>query len=349
MLKNADYRLELGKFLIGSSSNIDAKIRFSIIQETPEMLTKYIELYYNELSLFTTTLSAVTLQANQFTTTMTNSQINVGNYHTHAYTVPSNGLAIVYEYDQSSTQSFTNQNFQCTTTNWCVSLGYPVNWIIEYKQSGTLSTSISSYIYFVNGVYADTFSGKSRVFKVLTNSVTASLTKNIMTSLYKTTFTYAYTPSLPTSCSFGLSDVSFTSIYKNMEQYYLVTFYPATTLPSNGFIRLTLSSEMKFSPAPYCYPSNIPVLDSRLGLLCTLEDSRSTLKIYNIGQLGAGSQVQVSVRIATEIGSAASISPTVRIRTFRTLAIDTSLVDQKTGLLLSGSAVSNYYNNPISF
>ena len=154
---------------------------------------------------------------------MSNSQINVGNYHTHSYTVPTNGLAIIYEYDQSSTQSFTNQNFQCTSTNWCVSLGYPVNWIIEYKQSGTLPTSIASNIYFTNGAYSDTFSGKARVFKVLTNTVNASLTKNIMTSLYKTTFIYSYTSSLPTSCTFALSDVTFGTIYKNMEQYYVVT------------------------------------------------------------------------------------------------------------------------------
>jgi hypothetical protein len=42
LVKNANYRLELGKFLIGSSSNIDTKIRFSIIQETPTMLTPYV-------------------------------------------------------------------------------------------------------------------------------------------------------------------------------------------------------------------------------------------------------------------------------------------------------------------
>jgi hypothetical protein len=63
-----------------------------------------------------------------------------------------------------------------------------------------------------------------------------------MTSLYKTTFIYSYTPSTPSSCSFSLNDVSYGTIYKNMQQYYLVTFYTATALPSNGFIRLTLSS-----------------------------------------------------------------------------------------------------------
>jgi hypothetical protein len=281
---------------------------------------------------------------------MSNSQIDVGNYHSHSYTVSSNtGQAIIYEYDQTSTQSFTNQNFQCTSNNWCVALGYPVNWIIEYKQSGNFSTSIASSIYLVNGVYADTFSGKVRVFRLVSSTILTVQTKNIMTSLYKATFTYSYTPSTPTSTIFQLNDITFTSFYKNMEQYYLITFYPATTLPSNGFIRLTLSSEMKFAPVPYCYPTNLPLFDANLGLQCTLEDSRSTLKIFNIGSLGAGNLMQIRVRIATELTSASSISPTVRIRTFRTLSIDTSLVDQKTSLVLAGSAVSNLHTNPISF
>mgnify|MGYP000978122608 FL=1 len=97
MVKNGNYRVELAKFLIGSSSNIDTKIRFSIIQETPDMLTKYIELYYNEVTVFTTTSSAVTVTANQYTATMGNGQINVGNTHYHTFTVgQSTGVAIVY-------------------------------------------------------------------------------------------------------------------------------------------------------------------------------------------------------------------------------------------------------------
>lgn len=138
-------------------------------------------------------------------------------------------------------------------------------------------------------------------------------------------------------------------MYKNMEQYYLVTFYPYTATPSNGFIRLTLSTEMKFSTTAYCEAVSIPVLDTKLGLLCSLQNSRSTLKIYNIDGLAAGSPVQVKVRIATELGSAASISPTIIIKTYRTLAIDTSVVDQKTALTLSSSPYSNQLTSPVQF
>jgi hypothetical protein len=39
-------RLELGNFLIGSSTNLLTYVRFSLVQETPTALTKYVELYY---------------------------------------------------------------------------------------------------------------------------------------------------------------------------------------------------------------------------------------------------------------------------------------------------------------
>lgn len=187
----------------------------------------------------------------------------------------------------------------CTSSNWCVSLGYPVNWVIEYKNSGTLSTSIASSFGFTNGVYADTFTGKVRVFKTVTSTTTALNTINILAPLHKATFTYIYTPATPTSTAFYLDDVTYTSIYKNMEQYYTVQFNPSTTVPANGFVRLTLSAEMKFAPVPYCSPNSITVLDTKLGLLCTLEESRSTLKVYNIGQMGAGSLIRITVRIQT--------------------------------------------------
>lgn len=58
-------------------------------------------------------------------------RINYGSaVHTNSFSATAGGFAIIYEYDQSSTPSFTNRNFLCSTSNWCVALGYPVNWII---------------------------------------------------------------------------------------------------------------------------------------------------------------------------------------------------------------------------
>ena len=47
LMAGENYRLEFAKFLIGASHGTSTWLRFSIIEETPSMLTKYIELYYN--------------------------------------------------------------------------------------------------------------------------------------------------------------------------------------------------------------------------------------------------------------------------------------------------------------
>lgn len=88
-----------------------------------------------------------------------------------------------------------------------------------------------------------------------------------MAVIYRSTFTYTYTPDTLYSYYFWLRD---TTMYKGMEHYYGLYFRPYTTTPSNGFIRLTLSSEVLFGQQPYCVSSQIPVLDNNLGLLCKL-------------------------------------------------------------------------------
>ena len=59
------------------------------------MLTKYIELYYNEIVLFTTTSTAASV-ASSTTSVISNPQINVYSTHTNSYTVSTGGLAIIY-------------------------------------------------------------------------------------------------------------------------------------------------------------------------------------------------------------------------------------------------------------
>ncbi len=146
------------------------------------MLTKYIELYYNELSVFTTVSTVKATLSSQFTTSMSTSQIELASTHTNTYTVTTNGFGIIYDYDQTSTQSFPNMMFRCSTSNLCVSLGYPLNWIIEYHSTGQFSTSIVSVYTTTNGNYAGTFSGLVRVF---------GSDKSI---IQKSAFTYIYTP-----------------------------------------------------------------------------------------------------------------------------------------------------------
>ena len=83
--------------MIGSSTNLKANIRFSLIEETPDMLTKYIELYYNELSMFDSTNQAIASpQTGAVTHSIASTQINAVSDHTIAYTAPSNFRAVIY-------------------------------------------------------------------------------------------------------------------------------------------------------------------------------------------------------------------------------------------------------------
>jgi hypothetical protein len=151
------------------------------------MLTKYVELYYNEFSAFTTSVqSKPTAGSGTVTDSITNSLINVASQHTFTYTAPSTFFAALYEFDQISTPSFTNAFIQCTTisgavANWCTTLGYPANYIIEYSHS-SFTTNVNSVLNFTNGVYAGTFTGNVRLFS------DAGLT------LYKENFNVVYNP-----------------------------------------------------------------------------------------------------------------------------------------------------------
>ena len=253
LLNLEEYRLELAKFLTGSSTGTETKIRFSIIEETPDMLTKYIELYYNEFSVFTTVAQQIpSATVNGITITPSNTYINQGTTHTNTLTVSSNPYAVLYEYDMESTPTFANKLVTCSSTRKCVYFAYPVNWIIEYDDS--FPTSITSSLSITNGIYSGSFEGTGRVF--LSNMLT----------IYKSTFQTTYIPRAMTRAYFWKE--TFNSLYKGTEVYYELYFRPITATPNNGFIRLHFSNGVTLSPSPYCVSSQLGLYDSRIGLLC---------------------------------------------------------------------------------
>lgn len=61
------------------------------------MLTKYVELYYNEFSAFTTSVqNKPTAGSGTVTDSITNPLINVVSKHTFTYTAPSTFFAAIY-------------------------------------------------------------------------------------------------------------------------------------------------------------------------------------------------------------------------------------------------------------
>lgn len=332
MFLSSEVRLEVGGLLIGSSTNLKANIRFSLVQETPTMLTKYVELYYKEFALFTTASQAIATPASTgVTDSLANPLVNTVDNHTITYTAPGNFFAVIYQFDQISTPSFPNQFVSCTrvnptTANWCTYLGYPVNWIIEYSYLGSFSASVSSVINMTSGKYSGTFSGQAKVYS------SSSLT------LMKTNFNVVYTPRTITSAAF-YSDGAY-PIYKGSELYYYVDFYPITSTPDGGFIRLSFGNYGTVGQNPYCTSSQLQVLVSELGLLCTVESSTS-LKIYNIRGLTAGSYYRIVVRLSSSLSSGSNFRPTVTIQTHYSINADPSIVDTINNLNLNTNLTNN--------
>lgn len=146
------------------------------------MLTKYIELYYNQLTVFTTVSQAVPAAGSLTVAVATSSSlINAVTTHTNTLTVSTNSYAVTYQYDKESTPSFANKLITCSTTNKCVYFGYPVNWIIEYAAT-SFPSAITSTVAMTNGIYGGTYAGLARAYS------TASLI------LFKGTFNAVYNP-----------------------------------------------------------------------------------------------------------------------------------------------------------
>lgn len=72
------------------------------------------------------------------------------------------------------------------------------------------------------------------------------------------------------------------------------------------------------------------------------------MKIYNIQGLNAGSRYTFTVRLKSDLTTGASITPTVTIRTYYSLNVDYSVIDQKLNHGLNQTE-TNYYTIPNEF
>lgn len=276
------------------------------------------------------------------TGTLVNSSINDMTQYTFAWTTATAADAIIYEFDKNSVPSFAIGSATCSTTNACTYFGYPMNWIVEYPNSATFtastfSTSISSVIpnnTIANGRYAGTFTFYAYAYR--SGRLVA-----------KKSFTVTYTSIPMTSYQFYLSSgESISYIYKNVEQYYLVAFTSITTTPANGFIRFIFGGSIQLGTNPWCSSSQLAGYTA-IGVQCTIESS-STLKIYNIAGLAAGTNYIVEVRLATSLSSGSTISPTVTVQTYYSLSVDTSIVDSIT-MTHTNAGMSNQFTSESNF
>lgn len=156
------------------------------------MLGPYIQLYYHETTIFTTVAQQIpTATSNTVTVTLSNADINTATTHTNTFSTSSNANIVTYQYDTESTPSFDNKLITCSSTNQCVYLGYPANWIIQYPSTPTFAVSVSSSLSMTNGIYAGSYGGVARAFS------STSLT------LFKGTFNTVYNPKAIVSAYFN--------------------------------------------------------------------------------------------------------------------------------------------------
>jgi hypothetical protein len=133
------------------------------------MLDPFIELYYEQFLLFTTTSqSFVTPTAITMTSSgsiLSNTSINAQSSYTFTW---SPGVAsttsIIHEFDKDSVPSFTNQMATCSS-NLCTLTGYPANWLTDYRTFPTPVTQTLAANIIWNGRYAGSFTFYARAMK----------------------------------------------------------------------------------------------------------------------------------------------------------------------------------------
>jgi hypothetical protein len=151
-----------------------------------------------------------------------------------------------------------------------VSLGYPVNWVVEYP-TGTVGPAISSTIpanIITNARYAGAFAFSAVAY-------------NAGMVVGRISFTVSYTPQTLLLPFFNLDITeSAAATYQGVEHYYQISFKTFTPTNDTNFIRLVFGNNCELGVMAYCESATLQPLDSN-GILCTRE-SATSLKIYNI-------------------------------------------------------------------
>ncbi len=72
------------------------------------------------------------------------------------------------------------------------------------------------------------------------------------------------------------------------------------------------------------------------------------MKIYNIAALSAGTSYSFMVRLQTGLATGSTVAPTVTIRTYYSINIDYSIIDQINNQAIN-QTYTNYYTIPNDF
>lgn len=168
--------------------------------------------------------------------------INTLASYTFNWNIGTTADAVVYRFDKTQVPTIPPKVFTCTTSNRCVGLGYPANWVVEYPVS-TVGPSISTTIpntVVMNALYAGSFPFSAVAYR--SGRVVG-----------RTSFSVTYTPQSLLLPSFSVdSTESAAAIYKGVEHYYQIGFKTVTATNNTNFIRLVFGNNIEVGAMPYC-------------------------------------------------------------------------------------------------
>lgn len=256
--------------------------------------------------------------------------------YTFNWNIGTTADSIVYIFDKTQVPTIYPNVFTCTTSNRCVGVGYPANWVVEYP-TGSVGPAVSTTIpanLIQNARFAGSFPFKAVAYR------SGMVVKRV-------SFQVTYTPQTLLLPLFNLDVVeSAAAIYKGVEHYYQINFKTVTPTNNTNFIRFAFGNNCEVGALPYCESATLSQLDSR-GILCTRE-SATSIKIYNIQGLLASTVYDVKVRLVNNLASTSPTTPTVSIYINADIASDPSVTDQVLNVPTAIS-LANLYTTPADF
>jgi hypothetical protein len=241
---NVDIQVYLPGIKTSTSVGADAMVSFSILQETPGDTEPYIELYHQDIKMFTM------INPPNIVSTAINvvPQVTVQTPVLYTLTWPVVNTAVAFiKYDFTNELPSMETKFDtCSIAQKCYSTGFPNNWIVQTIAPGVVTSpyTFTSTLNVMTMPHISTLI-KTHPVKITTYSINGQTLEII-------NMNHDYIPKPMTGGGFNLLDSSLT-LYSGLKQWYQITFTAATASTSAyPFIHLKLNPDLKFTTPEQC-------------------------------------------------------------------------------------------------
>ena len=298
------YTLHFPKILFGTSGTANGN--FTLYQNTPGETTQKIPIVTTPIS-FTPNAAATHTTTAFNSLTINPNQPDVDATLSFSFTSSANPEMTIYEYPYPFT--LDSGIVACGGSNTCYAFADPANWIVFFPnplQGTTTSTSLT----IRTAPYASTFGFSARTEN--NGIVQDSRSSN-----------YVLSP--------GALTVTFTASTENQEvnsnslELFDLTFSTVTHLPANASMNVVFTNlVVPDTDSFYCQiKAGLTGLDTR-DVICQ-KMSATTIKIFNLAEIAAGTQISVTFQLATSAQTAVSARVTTYYDRVQTYRVDTGL------------------------